>query len=417
MRQVRSVTGVADATNYGAPAVNDQVRAERRRAPSRGELIGTFVLMWAIMGMAVNPRGDASWAPWVIGATLGFAVMAIGPLTGAGLNPARSFGPALVGDAFGGFGTFLFIYVLGPLVGALLAGIGYRAIVLGPQDRVIDHEGRIVAEPRRRAAGRQAGLSRVGETPVRRLRGDAPPRHLLAQRDAVAVADVRVHCKYCAFATHQPHLHAPDEVAGAARRRGAAQRQGAARPDRRAAGGQHRASRRGWRSCGHEDFVAYVVWCCERALERGLLPHTNLGALAREDLGAAARGDGVAGADARVASTRTSSPTRARRRRTRRCGWRRSAPPASCGSRSRAGSSSASARRPEDRIAALEALAAVHAEHGHLQEVILQNFVPHRRYYGEEPAEIADRGRARSTGGPGSAHQPELPLPDVGDRR
>src|SRR5918911_414279 len=43
----------------------------------------------------------------------------------------------------------------------------------------------------------------------------------------------------------------------------------------------------------------------------------------------------------------------------------------------------------DDRVAALEALAAVHDEHGHLQEVILQNFVPHRRYYGEEPAEIA----------------------------
>ncbi|MDX6721900.1 MAG: hypothetical protein QOD73_304, partial [Solirubrobacteraceae bacterium] len=43
----------------------------------------------------------------------------------------------------------------------------------------------------------------------------------------------------------------------------------------------------------------------------------------------------------------------------------------------------------EDRVAALEALARVHGEYGHLQEVILQNFVPHRRYYGEEPAEIA----------------------------
>ncbi|HEV7805034.1 MAG TPA: 5-amino-6-(D-ribitylamino)uracil--L-tyrosine 4-hydroxyphenyl transferase CofH, partial [Solirubrobacteraceae bacterium] len=43
----------------------------------------------------------------------------------------------------------------------------------------------------------------------------------------------------------------------------------------------------------------------------------------------------------------------------------------------------------EDRVAALEALAAVHERHGHLQEVILQNHVPHRRYYGEEPADIA----------------------------
>src|SRR4030095_10679620 len=38
------------------------------------------------------------------------------------------------------------------------------------------------------------------------------------------------------------------------------------------------------RSWGHEDFTSYVVWVCERALERGLLPHTNLGVLSREDL-------------------------------------------------------------------------------------------------------------------------------------
>ena len=35
---------------------------------------------------------------------------------------------------------------------------------------------------------------------------------------------------------------------------------------------------------GHEDFVSYVVWACERALERGMLPHTNLGALPKRDL-------------------------------------------------------------------------------------------------------------------------------------
>ena len=53
-----------------------------------------------------------------------------------------------------------------------------------------------------------------------------------------------------------------------------------------------------------------------------------------------------------------------------------------------------------DRVAALEALAAVHAEYGHLQEVILQNFVPHRRYYGEEPAAIATRRRPSASGAP-----------------
>ena len=49
----------------------------------------------------------------------------------------------------------------------------------------------------------------------------------------------------------------------------------------------------------------------------------------------------------------------------------------------------------QERIDSLEALAAVHAEHGHIQEVILQNFVPHQRYYGQEPARDRRRGRAR----------------------
>ena len=100
--------------------------------------------------------------------------------------------------------------------------------------------------------------------------------------------------------THQPHLHAPDEVEQMHRRRGAPQRQGAAGADGRGAGSLRGRAASVSPHSGIADFVAYVVWVCERALERGLLPHTNLGALAREDLGAAARGDGVAGPDARV---------------------------------------------------------------------------------------------------------------------
>ncbi len=122
----------ADAVNYGATGVNDKFVSGNGGA-FVAELLGTFVLMWAIMGMAVNPRGDRNWAPYVIGATLGFAVMAVGPITGAGLNPARAFGPALVSGEFGGAGSFLFVYVLGPIVGALLAGVAYSAIVLRPQ--------------------------------------------------------------------------------------------------------------------------------------------------------------------------------------------------------------------------------------------------------------------------------------------
>src|SRR5215207_5660818 len=62
---------------------------------------------------------------------------------------------------------------------------------------------------------------------------------------------------------------------------------------------------------------------------------------------------------------------------------------------------------PAERIEALEALAEVHAEHGHLQEVILQNFVPHPRYYGAEPAEIADKAQRGEA--PAAAELPPPP--------
>ena len=119
--------------------------------------------------------------------------------------------------------------------------------------------------------------SRAAPSAVRRLGGRAPPRHLLAQRDAVAVADVPVLLQVLRVrdASGAP-AHARGGR-GAARRRRAAQRQGAAGADRRAARGQRRGAASGWPSSGHEDFIAYVVWACERALERGLLPHTNLG--------------------------------------------------------------------------------------------------------------------------------------------
>jgi glycerol uptake facilitator-like aquaporin len=63
------------------------------------------------------------------------AVMVLAPLTGAGLNPARSFGPALVADAFGGGGDFLLVYVAGPVIGALVAGIGYWVLFIAPGKR------------------------------------------------------------------------------------------------------------------------------------------------------------------------------------------------------------------------------------------------------------------------------------------
>jgi glycerol uptake facilitator protein len=154
---------------YGAVAVGPQLDGKASLG-FLGELIGTFALMWAIMGTAVNPRAERSWAPLIIGGTLGAAVMCLGPLTGGGLNPARSFGPDLIAGNFDGFGTFLFAYCLGPILGALAAGFAYQTIVLEEQERLFG--GRLVdadVPPGRVPGEVEAALEGPGERPIDKL--------------------------------------------------------------------------------------------------------------------------------------------------------------------------------------------------------------------------------------------------------
>ena len=201
------------------------------------------------------------------------------------------------------------------------------------------------------------------------------------------------YCKYCAFATHRPHLHDPDEVLALLDQAVSRHRVKellvltGERPEVNSVVADR------LRSLGFEDFVGYVVWVCERALERGLLPHTNLGVLSRDQL--ARLREVTASQGLMLESTNPGlvahqgSPTKHPARRLeaiRAAGEVRI--PFTTGILVGIGESA------DDRIAALEALAAVHAEYGHLQEVILQNFVPHQSYYGREPAEIAGAAAA-----------------------
>jgi FO synthase len=221
----------------------------------------------------------------------------------------------------------------------------------------------------------------------------------------------RCYCKYCAFATHKAHLYAPDEVLeildGAARRQ---IKELLVLTGERPEVNPEVAAR--LREHGHEDFTAYVVWTCERALERGLLPHTNLGVLSREDLArlrevTASQGLMLESVSERLMDTvHAGSPTKhpARRLETIRVAGELRIPFTS-------GILVGIGETEQERVESLEALAAVHAEHGHIQEVILQNFVPHQRYYGQEPAQIAGAA-AREYWRTGVADsRPELPLP------
>jgi len=224
------------------------------------------------------------------------------------------------------------------------------------------------------------------------------------------------YCKYCAFATHKAHLYAPDEVTEILD--GAAKRQvkellvlTGEKPE------VNPAVAAKLEEYGHEDFTAYVVWACERALERGLLPHTNLGVLSRDDLArlrevSASQGLMLESVSERLMQTvHAGSSTKhpERRMETIRAAGELNIPFTS-------GILVGIGETEQERVESLEALARIHTEYGHIQEVILQNFVPHKSYYGEEPAEIADQA-AREYWRTGvdedpTRTRPELPLPD-----
>jgi MIP family channel proteins len=121
---------VGDAVNYGAPAISDTVVTDGSALLGLVvEAIGAAILMWAIMGVAVNPRGEAPFGGLVIGGALGVAVMVAGPATSGSLNPARWLGPALASGEFADF----WVYILGPVIGAVAAAVAYQALVLEPR--------------------------------------------------------------------------------------------------------------------------------------------------------------------------------------------------------------------------------------------------------------------------------------------
>jgi FO synthase len=223
------------------------------------------------------------------------------------------------------------------------------------------------------------------------------------------------YCKYCAFATHQAHIRSPEEVEGLldeALKRNAKELLvlTGERPEVNPVVAAKLAE---W---GHEDFTSYVVWSCERALERGMLPHTNIGVLERDDLArlrevTASQGLMLESVSERLMeSVHAGSPTKhpARRLATIQTAGELRIPFTS-------GILVGIGESEEEQVESLEALAELHNEYEHLQEVILQNFVPHPKYYGQEVADIADAAsRQRWANGPPSGGATAVEAPPEG---
>jgi MIP family channel proteins len=88
------------------------------------EGILTAILMFVIMAVATDTRAVGAAAAIAIGGTVALDALFGGPVTGASMNPARSIGPALASGTYGQ----LWIYVLGPLAGAVAAAAAYQLV-------------------------------------------------------------------------------------------------------------------------------------------------------------------------------------------------------------------------------------------------------------------------------------------------
>ncbi|CAN5178076.1 MIP/aquaporin family protein [soil metagenome] len=126
---VVAIKGSADAVAAGTPNFNPENVSVMQAILI--EAIATFFLVFAVWGTAADPRAK-SVAGFGIGLTVAADILAFGPLTGASMNPARSFGPALIGMAAADKGFLLsqlWVYFAGPCIGAVVAAFTYYTLL------------------------------------------------------------------------------------------------------------------------------------------------------------------------------------------------------------------------------------------------------------------------------------------------
>ena len=112
-----------DAVLGGTPALTDVSTGQAILI----EAVLTFFLVWVVFAVAVDPAGSfGKIAGLAIGFVITMDIFMGGPFTGAAMNPARAFGPALVGGTW----TDQFVYWIGPIIGALAAALAYQHVIL-----------------------------------------------------------------------------------------------------------------------------------------------------------------------------------------------------------------------------------------------------------------------------------------------
>lgn len=124
-------SAVTAATRLGGQSISLDITAGQAIGL---EAIATFFLTFVIFGTAVDPK-----APRIGGLAIGFTIaadiLAIGPFTGASMNPARSFGPAVASGIF----EAQAVYWIGPLIGAVAAALLYDTLFIRREREPVDH--------------------------------------------------------------------------------------------------------------------------------------------------------------------------------------------------------------------------------------------------------------------------------------
>lgn len=115
--------------NFGAHAPGDAIGKSEFSALGI-EVILTFFLLFVIFGTAVSKKAAPGWAGFAIGMTIMMDHLVGIPLTGASMNPARSFGPALVSGAWASH----WVYWAGPIVGGVIAAFLYQYVFIKKEE-------------------------------------------------------------------------------------------------------------------------------------------------------------------------------------------------------------------------------------------------------------------------------------------
>lgn len=113
-----------NAVNLGLPAVGKNLSSGNALVM---EIVLTFFLVFVVFGTAVDNRTPKIISGLAIGLTITMGILAGGAVSGAAMNPSRWFGPAIVQGDF----TDFWIWIVGPVVGGVLAGVLYNDILLG----------------------------------------------------------------------------------------------------------------------------------------------------------------------------------------------------------------------------------------------------------------------------------------------